>query len=167
MNEYHFVKLAQKSPYFFYYMHEYSGAGWILDDTTGKKWKDEFGDVHWKQSTKHNLVRTFVKLNNRQYKKFNKSDSGFGDIYFVFRLAEDSKVRMLVYSYSENYKEFWTNDICYFNVEIDISYGEYKKICKNGLLITKEKLQKWVNERIKLDKMKYEQEKLEKLAEDF
>lgn len=167
MKEYHFKKLAKKSPYFFYYMDEYSGAGWIMDDTTGQKWKDEFGEPHWKNGTKHNLVRTYVNLNNRQIKKYEPRSRRFGDIYLVFRLAEDSKVRMTVYSYSNDLKELWSNEGGSFHLEKDISYGEYKKICKNGLLITKEKIQKWVNENIKLEKEKLEQEKLDKILEDF
>ena len=165
MNEQHFIKLAKKSPYYFYYMSEYTGAGWIMDDTTFKKWKDEFGETHWKSGTKHNLVRAWVKLNNKQEKKLYKH--GGGDLYFAFRLSEDSKINMNVYSYSAKLKEFWIDDLSCFTFEKDISYGEYKKICKNGLLITKETIQEWANEKIKLEKMKFEQEKLDKLAEDF
>lgn len=56
MNENNFVKLAKKSPYYFYIMKVKSGGGWVMNEN-GVPWVDEFGKTHFLPSKKHYLER--------------------------------------------------------------------------------------------------------------
>lgn len=161
MNEKQFVKLANKSPYYFYIMETHSGGGWVRN-ADGKVWKDEFGKTHYVKATKHYIVRAYVDVNKRHYKKLE--NNGGGSIYFTFNLEEDSKIKMNIYSYSDEVQRI-IND--YLSLEKYISYGEYKKICKNGLSVSKKQLNEWCAEQIKINKEKAEAYKLKKMNEDF
>ena len=161
MNEKHFVKLAKKSPYYFYIMETHSGGGWVRNDD-GKVWKDEFGKTHYVKATKHYIVRAYVDMNKRHYKKLEHH--GGGSIYFTFNLEEDSKIKMNIYSFSEEVQRIING---YLSLEKYISYGEYKKICKNGLSVSHKQLDEWCAEQIKINKEKAEAYKLKKMNEDF
>lgn len=161
MNEKHFVKLANKSPYYFYIMVTHSGGGWVRNDE-GKVWEDEFGKTHYVKPTKHYLIRAYVDVNKRHYKKLE--NHGDGLIYFTFNLEEDSKIKMNIYSFSEEVQRI-VND--FLGLEKYISYGEYKKICKNGLSVSQKQLNEWCAEQIKINKEKAEAYKLKKMNDDF
>ena len=161
MNENHFVKLANKSPYYFYIMKTKSGGGLVRTED-GKVWEDEFGKTCILPSKKHYLIRAYVDVNKRQYKKLE--NHGGGSIYFTFNLEEDSKIKMGIYSYCAEVLRI-VND--YLRLEKYISYGEYKKICKNGLNVSKKQLNEWCAEQIKINKEKAEAYKLKKMNEDF
>lgn len=96
MNEKHFVKLANKSPYYFYTIKLKTGGGCVINEN-GNKWVDEFGCTHYLPSKKHYLIRAYVDVNKRHYKKLE--NHGGGSIYFTFNLEEDSKIKMNIYSY--------------------------------------------------------------------
>ena len=161
MNEKHFAKLAKKSPYYFYIMETHSGGGWVRNDN-GKVWEDEFGKTHYVKATKHYIVRAYVDVNKRHYKKLE--NHGCGLIYFTFNLEEDSKIKMNIYSFSEEVQRIING---YLSLEKYISYGEYKKICKNGLSVSHKQLDEWCAEQIKINKEKAEAYKLKKMNEDF
>lgn len=161
MNENHFAKLAKKSPYYFYIMETHSGGGWVRNEN-GVPWVDEFGKTHFIPSKKHYVVRAYIDVNKRHYKKLE--NHGGGSIYFTFNLEEDSKIKMNIYSYCDEVHSI-VND--YLGLEKYISYGEYKKICKNGISVTKEQLNEWCAEQIKINKEKAEAYKLKKMNEDF
>ena len=161
MNEKQFVKLAKKSPYYFYIMETHSGGG-LVRNADGKVWKDEFGKTHYVKATKHYIVRAYVDVNKRHHKKL-ENHSG-GSIYFTFNLEEDSKIKMHIYSFSDEVHRI-VND--FFSLEKYISYGEYKMICKNGLNVSKKQLYEWCAEQIKINKEKAEAYKLKKMNEDF
>ena len=161
MNENHFAKLAKKSPYYFYIMETHSGGGWVRKDD-GKLWEDEFGKTHYIKATKHYLIRAYIDVNKRHYKKLERH--GGGSIYFTFSLEEDSKIKMNIYSYCDEVHRI-VND--FLGLEKYISYGEYKKFCKNGISVTKEQLNEWCAEQIKINKEKAEAYKLKKMNEDF
>lgn len=161
MNENHFVKLAHKSPYYFYIMKSKSGGGWIRTDD-GIPWVDEFGKTYFLPSKKHYIVRAYVDVNKRHYKKLE--NHGGGSIYFTFNLEEDSKIKMNIYSYSDEVERTVNGSLC---LDKYISYGEYKKICKNGLSVSKKQLNEWCAEQIKINKEKAEAYKLKKMNEDF
>jgi hypothetical protein len=101
-------------------------------------------------------------VNKSHYKKLE--NHGGGSIYFTFNLEEDSKIKMDIYSYCDDVHRI-TNG--FLSLEKYISYGEYKKICKNGLSVSKEQLDKWCAEQIKINKEKAEAYKLKKMNEDF
>lgn len=161
MNENYFAKLAKKSPYYFYIMETHSGGGWVRN-ADGKVWKDEFGKTHYVKATKHYIVRAYVDDNKRHHKKLE--NHGGGLIYFTFNLEEDSKIKMHIYSYSDEVHRI-VND--FLGLEKYISYGEYKKICKNGLSVSQKQLNEWCAEQIKINKEKAEAYKLKKMNEDF
>ena len=161
MNENHFAKLAKKSPYYFYIMETHSGGGWVRNDD-GKVWEDEFGKTHYVKATKHYIVRAYVDMNKRHYKKLEHH--GGGSSYFTFNLEEDSKIKMNIYSFSEEVQRIING---YLSLEKYISYGEYKKICKNGLSVSHKQLDEWCAEQIKINKEKAEAYKLKKMNEDF
>lgn len=161
MNENYFTKLANKSPYYFYIMETHSGGGWVRNDD-GKVWEDEFGCTHFLPSKKHYIVRAYVDVNKRHHKKLE--NHGCGSIYFTFNLEEDSKIKMHIYSYSDKVQRI-VND--FLGLEKYISYGEYKKICKNGLSVSHKQLNEWCAEQIKINKEKAEAYKLKKMNEDF
>lgn len=115
-------------------METHSGGGWVRN-ADGKVWKDEFGKTHYVKATKHYIVRAYVDDNKRQHKKLE--NHGGGLIYFTFNLEEDSKIKMHIYSYSDEVHRI-VND--FLVLEKYISYGEYKKICKNGLNVSKKQL---------------------------
>lgn len=161
MNEKHFAKLAKKSPYYFYIMETHSGGGWVRNDD-GKVWEDEFGKTHYVKATKHYIVRAYVDVNKRHYKKLE--NHGCGLIYFTFNLEEDSKIKMNIYSFSEEVQRIING---YLSLEKYISYGEYKNICKNGLSVSHKQLDEWCAEQIKINKEKAEAYKLKKMNEDF
>lgn len=161
MNENHFAKLAKKSPYYFYIMETHSGGGWVRKDD-GKLWEDEFGKTHYVKATKHYVIRAYIDVNKRHYKKLERH--GGGSIYFTFSLEEDSKIKMNIYSYCDEVHRI-VND--YLGLVKYISYGEYKKFCKNGISVTKEQLNEWCAEQIKINKEKAEAYKLKKMNEDF
>ena len=161
MNEKQFVKLAKKSPYYFYIMETHSGGGWVRN-ADGKVWKDEFGKTHYVKATKHYIVRAYVDVNKRHYKKLE--NHGGGLIYFTFNLEEDSKIKMNIHSYSDEVQRIING---YLSFEKYISYGEYKKICKNGLNISQKQLNELCAEQIKINKEKAEAYKLKKMNEDF
>ena len=161
MNENYFAKLAKKSLYYFYIMETHSGGGWVRNDD-GKVWEDEFGCTHFLPSKKHYIVRAYVDMNKRHYKKLEHH--GGGSIYFTFNLEEDSKIKMHIYSYSDEVHKI-VND--FLGLEKYISYGEYKKICKNGLSVSQKQLNEWCAEQIKINKEKAEAYKLKKMNEDF
>ena len=161
MNENHFAKLAKKSPYYFYIMETHSGGGWVRNDD-GKVWEDEFGKTHYVKATKHYIVRAYVDMNKRHYRKLEHH--GGGSSYFTFNLEEDSKIKMNIYSFSEEVQRIING---YLSLEKYISYGEYKKICKNGLSVSHKQLDEWCAEQIKINKEKAEAYKLKKMNEDF
>jgi hypothetical protein len=161
MNENHFAKLAKKSPYYFYIMETHSGGGYVRTED-GKLWEDEFGKAHYVPSKKHYIIRAYIDVNKSHYKKLE--NHGGGSIYFTFNLEEDSKIKMDIYSYCDDVHRI-TNG--FLSLEKYISYGEYKKICKNGLSVSKEQLDKWCAEQIKINKEKAEAYKLKKMNEDF
>ena len=161
MNENHFAKLAKKSPYYFYIMETHSGGGWVRKDD-GKLWEDEFGKTHYVKATKHYVIRAYIDVNKRHYKKLEHH--GGGSIYFTFSLEEDSKIKMNIYSYCDEVHRI-VND--FLGLEKYISYGEFKKFCKNGISVTKEQLNEWCAEQIKINKEKAEAYKLKKMNEDF
>lgn len=161
MNENHFAKLAKKSPYYFYIMETHSGGG-LVRNSDGKVWEDEFGKSHFMLSKKHYIIRAYIDVNKRHYKKL-ENHSG-GSIYFTFNLEEDSKIKMYIYSFCDEVHKI-VND--FLGLEKYISYGEFKKICKNGIYVTKEQLNEWCAEQIKINKEKAEAYKLKKMNEDF
>ena len=71
---------------------------------------------------------------------------------------------MNIYSYSDEVQRIING---YLSLEKYISYGEYKKICKNGLSVSKKQLDEWCAEQIKINKEKAEAYKLKKMNEDF
>ena len=71
---------------------------------------------------------------------------------------------MHIYSYCDEIQKI-TNG--FLGLEKYIFYGEYKKICKNGLNISKKQLDEWCAEQIKINKEKAEAYKLKKMNEDF
>lgn len=161
MNENYFAKLAKKSPYYFYIIKTHSGGGWVRNDD-GKVWEDEFGCTHFLPSKKHYIVRAYVDVNKKHHKKLE--NHGCGSIYFTFNLEEDSKIKMHIYSYIYKDQRI-VND--FLDLEKYISYGEYKKICKNGLSVSQKQLNEWCAEQIKINKEKAEAYKLKKMNEDF
>ena len=161
MNEKHFVKLANKSPYYFYTIKLKTGGGCVINEN-GNKWVDEFGCTHYLPSKKHYIVRAYVDVNKRHYKKLE--NHGGSSIYFTFNLEEDSKIKMNIYSFSEEVQRIING---YLSLEKYISYGEYKKICKNGLSVSHKQLDEWCAEQIKINKEKAEAYKLKKMNEDF
>lgn len=161
MNENYFAKLAKKSPYYFYIIKTHSGGGWVRNDD-GKVWEDEFGCTHFLPSKKHYIVSAYVDVNKRHHKKLE--NHGCGSIYFIFNLEEDSKIKMHIYSYIDK-DQIIVND--FLDLEKYISYGEYKKICKNGLSVSQKQLNEWCAEQIKINKEKAEAYKLKKMNEDF
>lgn len=161
MNEKHFVKLANKSPYYFYTIKLKTGGGWVRNEN-GTPWLDEFGKTHFIPSKKHYIVRAYVDVNKRHYKKLE--NHGGGSIYFTFNLEEDSKIKMNIHSYSDEVQRIING---YLSLEKYISYGEYKKICKNGLNISQKQLNELCAEQIKINKEKSEAYKLMKMNEDF
>ena len=113
-------------------------------------------------SKKHYIIRAYIDVNKSHYKKLE--NHGGGSIYFTFNLEEDSKIKMIIYSYCDDVHRI-TNG--FLRLEKYISYGEYKKICKNGLSVSKEQLDKWCAEQIKINKQAAETYKLKKMNEDF
>ena len=71
---------------------------------------------------------------------------------------------MNIYSFSEEVQRI-VND--FLDLEKYISYGEYKKICKNGLSVSQKQLNEWCAEQIKINKEKAEAYKLKKMNVDF
>ena len=71
---------------------------------------------------------------------------------------------MNIYSYCDEVHRI-VND--FLGLEKYISYGEFKKICKNGIYVTKKQLNEWCAEQIKINKEKAEAYKLKKMNEDF
>ncbi len=71
---------------------------------------------------------------------------------------------MHIYSYSNEVHRI-VND--FLGLDKYISYGEYKKICKNGLSVSQKHLNEWCAEQIKINKEKAEAYKLKKMNEDF
>lgn len=71
---------------------------------------------------------------------------------------------MNIYSFSEEVQRIING---YLSLEKYISYGEYKKICKNGLSVSQKQLDEWCVEQIKINKEKAEAYKLKKMNEDF
>lgn len=71
---------------------------------------------------------------------------------------------MNIYSFSEEVQRIING---YLSLEKYISYGEYKKICKNGLSVSQKQLDEWCAEQIKINKEKAEAYKLKKMNEDF
>lgn len=114
------------------------------------------------QISKEVAVRAYVDVNKRHHKKLE--NHGCGSIYFTFNLEEDSKIKMHIYSYSDKVQRI-VND--FLGLEKYISYGEYKKICKNGLSVSQKQLNEWCAEQIKINKEKAEAYKLKKMNEDF
>lgn len=120
MNENHFAKLAKKSPYYFYIMETHSGGGWVRNDD-GKVWEDEFGKTHYIKATKHYIVRAYIDVNKRHYKKLE--NHGGGSIYFTFNLEEDSKIKMNIYSYCDEVHKItngfwaWKNTFLMANIK--------------------------------------------------
>ena len=161
MNENHFAKLANKSPYYFYIMKSKSGGGWVKTED-GKVWEDEFGKTYYIPSKKHYIVRAYVDVNKRHYKKLE--NHGGGSIYFTFNLEEDSKIKMYISSYCAEVQRIVNDSLSLVKY---ISYGEYKKICKNGLGVSKKQLDEWCAEQIKINKEKAEAYKLKKMNKDF
>lgn len=161
MNENHFVKLAKKSPYYFYITVIYSGGGFVRNEDL-TTWLDESGFPNYLPAKKHYLIKTYVDVYGRHNKKLE--NHGDGSIYFTFNLEEDSKIKMHIYSYCDEV-HIIIND--YLSLEKYISYGEYKKICKNGLSVSKKQLNEWCAEQIKINKEKAEEYKLKKMNEDF
>lgn len=161
MNENHFVKLANKSPYYFYIMKRKSSGGYVRNED-GTIWLDEFGKTYIIPSKKHYIVRAYVDVNKRHCKKLENHSSG--SIYFTFNLEEDSKIKMNIYSYCDEVERIVNGHL---DLEKYISYGEYKKICKNGLSVSKKQLNEWCAEQIKINKEKAEAYKLKKMNEDF
>ena len=161
MNEKHFVKLANKSPYYFYTIKLKTGGGCVINKKKNK-FVDEFRCTHYLPSKKHYIVRAYVDVNKRHYKKLE--NHGGSSIYFTFNLEEDSKIKMNIYSFSEEVQRIING---YLSLEKYISYGEYKKICKNGLSVSHKQLDEWCAEQIKINKEKAEAYKLNKMNEDF
>lgn len=161
MNENHFAKLAKKSPYYFYLTQEKTGGGWVRNEN-GVPWVDEFGKTHWINVNRHYQIRTHVGYDKRQHTKLENNRNGY--IYFIFTLAEDSKIKMRIYSYSD---DIWAQIQGPLGIDKYISYGEFKKICKNGITVSKKQLKEWVAEQIKKNKEAIAEDKLNKINEDF
>ena len=120
------------------------------------------------ESADKEQIRNFIIKRMEEIKaiKVDKKleNHGGGSIYFTFNLEEDSKIKMNIYSYCDEVHKI-TNG--FLGLEKFIFYGEYKKICKNGLSVSKKQLDEWCAEQIKINKEKAEAYKLKKMNEDF
>ena len=155
MNERHFAKLVNKSPYYFWKFKEKEPDDWIHDEH-GNIWVDEFGCTH---STNHKFktyYRTCVGEGSLQVTKLEKRYTS--GIMFTFSLAEDSKIKMHIFRTTGDVK---------LDFAKYISYREFRTICKCGLFINPDDVRKWKQTQYKLNKELQVQNKLLELENDF
>lgn len=122
MNERHFAKLVNKSPYVFWKMKDKDADEWIRDEH-GNIWVDVFGCTHRTNKKFRTYYRTRVNEGSLQSTKFeNRYSSG---IMFTFSLTEDSKIKMHIFRPTGDVKIDFAK--C-------ISYREFRTICKWGFV---------------------------------
>lgn len=156
MNEKQFAKLVNKSKFNFIKMRirRYSLPIRNEDNST---WLDEFGDIQFYRPILHYIYRTFIYPGKRQRNKPSPNQTLF-HIRYDFELADDSKIKMKIF-----YKEFDGH----INVERFISYNTFKKICINGLYISRNEFYKLIAEQSKIDKEKEIEQRLHDMNNDF
>lgn len=155
MNEKHFAKLVNKSPYLFWKMKEKDADEWIRDEHENI-WVDEFDCTHRTNHKFKTYYRTRVDEGKVQCKKSeNRYTSG---IMFTFSLADDSKIKMHVFRPTGDVK------LAFYKY---ISYREFRTICKYGLFVNPNDVRKWEQEQYKLIKELQIQNKLMDLENDF
>lgn len=155
MNERHFAKLVNKSPYYFWKMKD-KVSDELIRDEHGNIWVDEFGCTH---STNHKFktyYRTCVGEGELQGTKLeNRHTSG---IMFTFSLAEDSKIKMKIFRSTGDVKLSFAKYI---------SYREFRTICKWGLFVNPDDVRKWEQTQYKIIKELQVKNKLMELENDF
>lgn len=156
MNERHFAKLVNKSPYYFWKMKEKEHDD-LIHDEQGNIWVDEFGCTH---STNHKFktyYRTYVGEGELQATKLQKRYTSAG-IMFTFSLADDSKIKMHIFRRTGDVKLSFAKYI---------SYREFMSICKWGLFVNPDDVRKWEQTQYKIIKELQVKNKLLELENDF
>lgn len=155
MNERHFAKLVNKSPYLFWKMKEKEADEWIRDEY-GNIWVDEFGCTHRTNHKFKTYYRTWVGEGKLQATKLAPRYT-YG-IMFSFSLADDSKIRMRIFRPTGDVKLAFAKYI---------SYREFRNICKWGLYVNPDDVRKWEQTQYKIIKEIQVQNKLKELENDF
>lgn len=155
MNERHFAKLVNKSPYYFWKMKEKESDDWIHDEQ-GNIWVDEFGCTHRTNKKFRTYYSTWVDEGKLQGTKLeNRHTSG---IMFTFSLADDSKIKMNIFRSTGDVKLSFAKYI---------SYREFRTICKWGLFVNPDDVRKWEQTQYKIIKELQVKNKLMELENDF
>lgn len=155
MNERHFAKLVNKSPYLFWKMKDKDADDWIRDEY-GNIWVDEFGCTHRTNKKFRTYYRTRVGEGRLQGTKLEKRYTD--GIMFTFSLAEDSKIKMHIFRATGDVKLAFAKYI---------SYREFRTICKWGLYVNPDDVRKWEHVQYKINKELQVQNKLMELENDF
>lgn len=156
MNDNHFRKLVNKSPYYFR-TSRYKNWGDRIMNEDGTPWLDEFGN---ECSTRRHVdysYYTWVSPGKLQALKPNKFS---GEICFHFTLADDSKIEMRIVRRSV-LPEMRLNLTKY------ISYRTFRTYCKWGIFCNPDDVTKWEIEQSKLDKEKEIEKRLQDMNNDF